>query len=319
MKKLVSKILIFLAILTSANNISCQKEDPNTAPSAVFIIDPVFGSTETNFTFNASECSDLEDETSQLMIRWDWESDSLWDTQYLSNKIIQYKFNDTATYTITLEVIDTRGLTSTFSQNLVVSGYIPGILVDQRDGKIYKSIKIGEQWWMAENLNYKITDGSWCYDDDISNSDIYGRLYCFPSMIYACPGGWHLPSDLEWQELESFLGMHWSELDNYSIRYTGKVGDKLRSDYGWHLGMNGTNESYFNALPGGHYEDYWVRINNRLYNEIGYCEIGFSTLFFTRTESWNGSYIVRRLYTGKGVERLSWKANERAYIRCVKD
>lgn len=295
----------------------CNKE--NIPPVASFTITPEQGDLEDFFVFNASTSYDDKDDMKDLRVRWDWESDGRWDTQFSTNKIIQKQFSNPTTYTITLQVRNTRDNISQISKELLVMGKITGTFIDPRDEKSYKTIKIGDQLWMAENLNYKITDGSWCYDDDISNSDIYGRLYCFPSIIYACPGGWHLPSDKEWQELESFLGMHWRELDHYGIRYTGKVGDKLRSDYGWYLEMNGTNECKFNALPGGHYVDHYVYEDGIQFHEIGYDEIGLSTLFFTGTESWNGSYIVRRLYTGKGVERLSWKANERAYIRCVKD
>jgi len=112
-------------------------------------------------------------------------------------------------------------------------------------GKTYKTIKIGEQVWMAENLNYN-TNGSRCYGDktggDSQNKcDIYGRLYNWATAMKVCPSDWHLPSDDEWAEL---------------ITTTGNSSSKLKSATGWSVtnygsGGNGTNDYGFTALPGG--------------------------------------------------------------------
>jgi len=77
--------------------------------------------------------------------------------------------------------------------------------VDSRNGKTYKYVKIDKQTWMAENLNYK-TGNSWCFDDFNRNCDKYGRLYDWNSAKNACPAGWHLPSQEEWQKLIDFAG-----------------------------------------------------------------------------------------------------------------
>jgi len=118
-----------------------------------------------------------------------------------------------------------------------------GTLTDTRDGKEYKTIKIGEQVWMAENLNYEAKDSK-CYGEIQTNCTKYGRLYDFETAIKACPSGWHLPSNAEWQTLVNLAG-------GDSI-----AGKKLKAKSGWNddkgKSSNGTDEFGFSALPGGY-------------------------------------------------------------------
>lgn len=113
-----------------------------------------------------------------------------------------------------------------------------GTMTDSRDGKKYKTVKIGSQIWMAENLNYRTRD-SYCYEDKISNCDKYGRLYTWDAAITACPSGWHLPTHAEWETLVTAVGGE------------SGAGTKLKSTSGWLKDGNGSDSFGFSALPAG--------------------------------------------------------------------
>ncbi|MDR2970748.1 MAG: fibrobacter succinogenes major paralogous domain-containing protein [Bacteroidales bacterium] len=122
------------------------------------------------------------------------------------------------------------------SQNSNDTGNDSGdTFIDPRDGKRYRTVKIGKLTWMAENLNYA-TGSSLCYDDDESNCQKYGRLYVWDAAMSACPAGWHLPTREDWNNLVENAG--------------GDVaGTKLKSKSSdW----NGTDNFGFSALPGGY-------------------------------------------------------------------
>ena len=90
----------------------------------------------------------------------------------------------------------------------VIPDLVPGSdssITDHRDGQIYKTVKIGNQVWMAENLNYE-TENSYCYDDRMSNCLKYGRLYTWSNAMEVCPRGWRLPNKEDWETLLKNVG-----------------------------------------------------------------------------------------------------------------
>lgn len=95
---------------------------PNTAPTAVFEIDPPSGPTSTNFQFDASACSDNEDPSSALEVRWDWEDDGTFDTNWSTTKTISHQYQTPNTYQVRLQVRDADGLMDTFTKPVTVTG-----------------------------------------------------------------------------------------------------------------------------------------------------------------------------------------------------
>jgi len=117
---------------------------------------------------------------------------------------------------------------------------------DSRDEKTYKTVTIGTQVWMAENLAYYYPGCrmyySQKYPDTLSNFKNWGYLYSGEIALNVCPTGWHVPTEAEWTTLINYLGGEW------------KAPAKLKSATGWKLFRNenlGNNQSGFNALPGG--------------------------------------------------------------------
>src|SRR5579872_2713856 len=113
-----------------------------------------------------------------------------------------------------------------------------GTMTDWRDGKEYKTVKIGEQIWMAENLAYNDPKNqSDCYGDSISNCVKYGRLYTWEVADKVCPRGWRLPAKSEFESLLSYAGG-----GDRKKAFKILTADSLLS---------------FNALFGGYYYSYY--------------------------------------------------------------
>ncbi|OFX84153.1 MAG: hypothetical protein A2W99_00035 [Bacteroidetes bacterium GWF2_33_16] len=78
--------------------------------------------------------------------------------------------------------------------------------IDPRDGHVYKTVKIGSQIIMAENLAFKTENGCWAYDNVSENISKYGYLYNWETAKNIAPLGWHLPTSEEWEKLHKYLG-----------------------------------------------------------------------------------------------------------------
>jgi len=145
---------------------------------------------------------------------------------------------------------------------------------DTRDKQSYYYVKIGEQTWMAENLNYNASSSK-CYDDNPAYCTIYGRLYDWNTAMEACPNGWHLPDKTEWGALLEIAG-------NY-----------LQATNGWNQDVNGDDEYGFSALPspisGPPRYGWWSASENTLIGSMG------SSQYYPTSSSKSSLYSTRCL------------------------
>ena len=181
-----------------------------------------------------------------------------------------------------------------------------GTFKDNRDGQVYKWVRIGSQIWMAENLNYNPGRGSG------QRGYEYGRIYDWDTAQKVCPNGWHLPTDDEWLELERYLGLSNSNDQNYR-QYDWTGGKQLKSKTGWQPYMqngNGIDSYGFAALPGGFYQTYTRK----------FMYYGTGITFWTATEADSKNAVVRELGSHyDGINRSELYKVHGAYCRCVKD
>jgi uncharacterized protein (TIGR02145 family) len=206
-----------------------------------------------------------------------------------------------------------------------------GFFIDERDGKKYKTIKIGDQIWMAENLAFKTKAGCWAYNDDENNANIYGYLYDWDTAKNVCPAGWHLPNDAEWTKLIDYLG-------GESVAY-----DKLISTIGWKSPNTGaSNSSGFNAMPSGyHYSGDGFMIDDVVwFNDVGYCCCWWSSSAWADrvfdddafddavydADYWDSrgfmecyAYSRNLNYNSTNADRHSTNKQKGSAVRCVKD
>ena len=115
-------------------------------------------------------------------------------------------------------------------------------LKDLRDGQTYKTVTIGKQVWMAENLNYETANSVQYPDYDGNPREKYGRLYHWEEAMTVCPSSWRLPDESDWNALLAFIGD------------SATAGTRLKAKRDWdkHKGnVVGTDDYGFAALPGG--------------------------------------------------------------------
>jgi len=167
-----------------------------------------------------------------------------------------------------------------------------------------ETVTIGDQVWMAENLNCNVS-GSKCYKDDPANCAKYGRLYDWETAMKVCPFGWHLPSKAEWDALTSYI-----ESDNvcsYCDAWHLKSTSGWKS--GWNYDGNGEDTYGFSALPGGYGDS------------VGdFDDVGDGGFWWSASEYDSyGAYVRNMRYYGEYANRNNGGKNFLFSVRCLQD
>lgn len=170
-----------------------------------------------------------------------------------------YSWNGRPFLRDTLPTLPGEGMLREFDTT-VNPGVVHGYLVDARDGSRYRTVALGEQEWMAQNLAWD-HGPNWCYEDQPENCRIHGRLYPWSAamglsdscdaascpredhVVGICPDGWHLPSMDEWKTLRGWIAVQpgWDG---------ARAGESLKAGVGWTKGRP-ADPFGFRALPSG--------------------------------------------------------------------
>jgi uncharacterized protein (TIGR02145 family) len=184
---------------------------------------------------------------------------------------------------------------------------------DSRDGQSYDVVKIGEQTWMVENLNYE-TETSACPEGDSRNCKRLGRLYSWAEAKTVCPEGWRLPTSADFAQILA------QSLDGNPGAVSNEAGAKLKSRDGWFKKGNGSDEFGFNALPAG----YRVAISKADDGTISggkFDGIGGYAYFWSATEDSenpeSNAYYMFLAFNSKSASVNSFSKNDYRSVRCV--
>lgn len=210
-----------------------------------------------------------------------------------------------------------------------------GTMTDSRDGKRYKTVKIGDQVWMAENLNFE-TKGSRCFNDKVTNCNKYGRLYTWAAAMDSaaeysedgfgcgrgvqceasfpvqgiCPDGWHLPSKEEYEKMVAFVGGKKS------------ASKKLRSKKGWGKGIDGTDDYGFSITASGIYEKEGFSGNEKSVIPNSYFQYRQAQLWSSTAIQHAVWFVLASKMQSQSYEEFTLKSsNERdeSSVRCLKN
>lgn len=197
-----------------------------------------------------------------------------------------------------------------------------GMLFDKRDGRLYETVRISTQVWMAQNMAYlpKVTPSDkgslsspYYYVYGYEGNGVptargtakykkFGVLYNWPAAVReACPEGWHLPGEGEWLNLLKYV---------YDSGNSDALGKALKSKSGWQSFGNGTDEHGFSALPGG----------ALFYDPFEFLNAGYIGVWWSKTKIPNsGAIFFFMQYDNDLVKEGVYPTAGGFSVRCIRN
>lgn len=308
---------IVCAIFLSMALSSCSKEEAIVAPTSVFTADKESGDTPLTVKFTNTS-------TNAVSYLWDFGDGTTTFERNPTHTFTNISLTNVASITVKLSVANTDKTIAASTKAITVNKMIAPTVKDV-DGNVYKTIKIGNQTWMAENLRTtKLNDGTaiinvtndatwmnlttpaFCTYNNTSDAaaiTTYGRLYNWPVINTGklAPAGWHVATDAEWTTLTTFLGGE------------SLAGGKLKESGTTHWkspNTDATNESAFNALPHAY----------RWWEDGAFYDLGAYASFWTSSPSGTKKAWGRDLLNNSAkVDRYDVELTCGFGVRCVKD
>jgi len=313
-------------------SVRCIKDPPNLPPDQPFNPIPLNGSINQPITTQLTwSCTDPENDPLVYDVYFGTSTPpgllmtSVTDTTF-NPGLLEYNTN----YYWKIVAYDdhgnmTEGPVWLFATKLWACGEI---MVDARDNQAYETKQYDTQCWMVENLNIgTMIPGTsnpspngiiekYCYLDDVANCDTYGGLYQWSEMMQyvptpgikgICPEDWHLPTDGDYCILSQFID------PTVNCTITGPSGTdagyKMKSTSGWYMGGNGSNESGFNALPGG----------NLLSSGYFYM-LGYYSFLWTSSQEGSSAWARSMFWSQNNINRITLGIGGGGFsVRCIRD
>ncbi len=333
---------IMVCLLLAAT--ACQKD--SLPPEPYFSVFPSSGDFKTTFYFDARKSADNNTIAEGILVRWDWEGDSIWDTPYSREKQCIHRYAISGNMRVAMQAKNFAGETAISYETVYISvvNADTGELVDERDGRIYKTVKFRDRWIMSENLRFgtRLQDSVFPGQQQVAEYHLYkndpinlryGGLYTWgEAMNYQdkdnnqgiCPDGWHIPSFNEWNEMIGFPGFQaeFSPRMPVNVPYYYGVNSSLglRIEFFGH-GVVAYPAAGYTSLTStglGKNVGYWTSRPLRPVYHQGYSDrirhFGISILLYEK--SYGTYFSMADFNLAWGIEENNLDSH---YVRCIKN
>jgi len=327
------KIRSMLYLCLTIQVIACTPE--NTPPSAAVFSIPEVGDSATVFMLDGRNSSDQESSFFVLKYRWDLDADGVWDTDYSSRTSNAARFIKPGFQKYILEVADEDGGTSTVVDSVFIlqQNLNSDTLTDSRDGIRYRIVKIGENWWVADNLrfgnqiDFSVYPGNndrieYLYFNNSKDFEDYGSLYTwmeanmYPSPLLfrdICPPGWRIPTATQWSDLIKKYAVPFDVLYYFGLSSIENLGVQMHGYYRYGNPDHPMNGIY---LGDQYAVRYWTSSFTGQDTTIQFTGMHFSrdSSYFVKTKN-RPEWIYHPMFPGYVI---GFRSPEACYVKCIK-